>query len=331
MEIIVEDTLNETNNEKSVFPDINLYSFSSLPPIIKDKKEEIGKNLFTLYNDKNLSFKRHRKNKSMINKSCLKNHKIKSNLMERRNSTYMGESDNIVLPRKSQIDKIIFQEQKKKENELVFSDDEIYNNKNKNKSSFFFLSALNNNSRNKESNLKYSLSSRNNYTNETNKFSIFKDKIKLRKRVNKSINYFKTIQKDIKYLDYENTINLKHIKRQKKYFETIDENMENILRIYNWKYLMTDSDKDLRPDTFYGKAGEEVYGKQSFNRRLDSIITNIKDNGFTFSNIKDVLGYKSKNNMTNHINKRIQDEKEKRKFINNLLEKNTIIYNSIMN
>ena len=107
--------------------------------------------------------------------------------------------------------------------------------------------------------------------------------------------------------------------------------MENILRIDNWKYLMTDSDKDLRPDTFYGKAGEEVYGKQSFNRRLDSIITNIKDSGFTFYNIKDVLGYKSKNNMTNHINKRIQDEKEKRQFINNLLEKNTIIYNSIMN
>ena len=40
MEIIIEDTLNETNNGKSVFPDINLYSFSSLPPIIKDKKKK---------------------------------------------------------------------------------------------------------------------------------------------------------------------------------------------------------------------------------------------------------------------------------------------------
>ena len=33
----------------------------------------------------------------------------------------------------------------------------------------------------------------------------------------------------------------------------------------------TDNEKDLRPDTFFGKAGEEVLQNQGFNKRLDNM------------------------------------------------------------
>jgi hypothetical protein len=40
---------------------------------------------------------------------------------------------------------------------------------------------------------------------------------------------------------------------------------------------------------------------------------------------------RKENKMTLKLNKRIQEEKEKRKFINNLLDSSIIIYNGIIN
>ena len=149
--------------------------------------------------------------------------------------------------------------------------------------------------------------------------------------MNKSINYFNSIQKDLKLLDYENTITLKQIKRDKKNFQSIETQMNNLMNIYKWKYLMTDSDKDLRPDTFFGKAGQEVYFKQAFNKRLDSMVNNLKGKDFTNLNLKLLSKNRKVNEISLKLNKRIKEEKEKRKFINNLLESSIIIYNGIVN
>ena len=68
MEFLNDGKVLENDTKKSIFPDINLYSFSSIPPIIKEKKEEVGNNVLTLY-DKNIMLKKgHKKNKSVLNK-----------------------------------------------------------------------------------------------------------------------------------------------------------------------------------------------------------------------------------------------------------------------
>ena len=121
------------------------------------------------------------------------------------------------------------------------------------------------------------------------------------------------------------------MKREKKRFENIENYMENILKAYKWKFIMTDSDKDLRPDTFFGKAGQEVYFKQAFNKRLDSMVNNLKGKDFTNLNLKLLSKNRKVNEISLKLNKRIKEEKEKRKFINNLLESSIIIYNGIVN
>ena len=329
MEILNDGKLLESDIKKSIFPDINLYSFSSIPPIIKEKREEIGNNVLSFY-DKNVSLKKvHKKNKSMLNKPINKIQKTNIIRNERRGSTYLGESENRILPRQSQIAKILYYEKKKRENELILSDED--NNQNNNIHDFFFTS-LNENSRNKENELYLSLNNKINHTNESINISINTEKKKIKKKkLNKSINYFNSIQKDLKLLDYENTITLKQIKRDKKNFQSIETQMNNLMNIYKWKYLMTDSDKDLRPDTFFGKAGQEIFFKQAFNKRLDSMINNLKGKDFTNLNMNMLVKNRKENKMTLKLNKRIQEEKEKRKFINNLLDSSIIIYNGIIN
>ena len=270
----------------------------------------------------------HRKNKSMINKPIIKNQKIKIRRNVRKGSTFLGESENRILPRQSQIAKILYYEKKKRENELILSNEDN-SNQNNNIHDFFFTS-LKENSRNKENDLILSLN--NNFTNDEINTSMNKNKIRIKKKkLNKSINYFDSLQKDLKILDYENTINLKDIKREKKHFHLIETQMNNLMNIYKWKYLMTDSDKDLRPDTFFGKAGQEIFFKQAFNKRLDSMINNLKGKDFTNLNMNMLVKNRKENKMTLKLNKRIQEEKEKRKFINNLLDSSIIIYNGIIN
>jgi hypothetical protein len=264
----------------------------------------------------------------MINKPIIKNQKIKIRRNVRKGSTFLGESENRILPSQSQIAKILYYEKKKRENELILSNEDN-SNQNNNIHDFFFTS-LKENSRNKENDLILSLN--NNFTNDEINTSMNKNKIRIKKKkLNKSINYFDSLQKDLKILDYENTINLKDIKREKKHFHLIETQMNNLMNIYKWKYLMTDSDKDLRPDTFFGKAGQEIFFKQAFNKRLDSMINNLKGKDFTNLNMNMLVKNRKENKMTLKLNKRIQEEKEKRKFINNLLDSSIIIYNGIIN
>lgn len=49
------------NEKKSVFPNINLFSFSNLPSTIREKNNEIEKNLLTIYERKNMPIIRHKK------------------------------------------------------------------------------------------------------------------------------------------------------------------------------------------------------------------------------------------------------------------------------
>ena len=306
------------NEKKSVFPNINLFSFSNLPSTIRKRNNEIEKNLLTIYERKNMPIIKHKKTNSMNIKRIFQQKKFTVYPTKRRGSTYLGISEEKELPNTEKIKKILLEQKKRHESELPLSDDEEI----KIKKNLFYLSEIN---KNDKLNLKTSFSASNNIKSNNSKR-------KIKRKLSKKNNYFQTIQKNIKRLDYENTINLKDMKREKKRFENIENYMENLLRAYKWKFIMTDSDKDLRPDTFFGKAGQESYGKVAFNQRLDSMINNLRDKGINFINMKSVLRKRNENNNIKlKLEKRIKDEKEKRKFIKNLLESNQIIFNGIMN
>ena len=306
------------NEKKSVFPNINLFSFSNLPSTIRKRNNEIEKNLLTIYERKNMPIIKHKKTNSMNIKRIFQQKKFTVYPTKRRGSTYLGISEEKELPNTEKIKKILLEQKKRHESELPLSDDEEI----KIKKNLFYLSEIN---KNDKLNLKTSFSASNNIKSNNSKR-------KIKRKLSKKNNYFQTIQKNIKRLDYENTINLKDMKREKKRFENIENYMENILKAYKWKFIMTDSDKDLRPDTFFGKAGQESYGKVAFNQRLDSMINNLRDKGINFINMKSVLRKRNENNNIKlKLEKRIKDEKEKRKFIKNLLESNKIIFNGIMN
>ena len=261
---------------------------------------------------------KHKKTNSMNIKRIFQQKKFTVYPTKRRGSTYLGISEEKELPNTEKIKKILLEQKKRHESELPLSDDEEI----KIKKNLFYLSEIN---KNDKLNLKTSFSASNNIKSNNSKR-------KIKRKLSKKNNYFQTIQKNIKRLDYENTINLKDMKREKKRFENIENYMENILKAYKWKFIMTDSDKDLRPDTFFGKAGQESYGKVAFNQRLDSMINNLRDKGINFINMKSVLRKRNENNNIKlKLEKRIKDEKEKRKFIKNLLESNQIIFNGIMN
>lgn len=303
----------QENEKKSVFPDINLYSFSSLPSTIREKNEEIEKDLLTIFERKLIPLQKgHRKTNSLGNRKFNQQRKYTILPMRRRVSTYLGSSEEKELPNSTKIKKILLDQKKKHENELPLSDDESKKNKN-----LFFLSEVNK----KNKNLKTSFSASNNIITNVKKYN-------MKKKLNKKRSYFQTIQKDIKRLDYENTINLKEIKRNKKRFENVENYMENLIRAYKWKFIMTDSDKDLRPDTFFGKAGEEVLITKSFNKQLDSMISNLKNVDAVNVNIHKKR--KEHLEMEEILKKRIQDEKFNWKFINNILDKNQIIKSTIM-
>ena len=306
------------NEKKSVFPNINLFSFSNLPSTIRKRNNEIEKNLLTIYERKNMPIIKHKKTNSMNIKRIFQQKKFTVYPTKRRGSTYLGISEEKELPNTEKIKKILLEQKRRHESELPMSDDEEIKIKN----NLFYLSEIN---KNDKLNLKTSFSASNNIKSNNSKR-------KIKRKLSKKNNYFQTIQKNIKRLDYENTINLKDMKREKKRFENIENYMENILKAYKWKFIMTDSDKDLRPDTFFGKAGQESYGKVAFNQRLDSMINNLRDKGINFINMKSVLRKRNENNNIKlKLEKRIKDEKEKRKFIKNLLESNQIIFNGIMN
>ena len=309
------------NEKKSVFPNINLFSFSNLPSTIREKNNEIEKNLLTIYERKNMPIMRHKKTNSMNIKKTFQQKKFIIHHIKRRVSTFLGTSEEKELPNTEKIKRILLEQKKRHESELPMSDDE----ETKTKNNLFYLSAINKTAN--QFNLKTSFSASNNLS--TNQKG---SKKKLKRKLSKKNNYFQTIQKDIKRLDYVNTLNFKDMKREKKRFENIENYMENLLRAYKWKFIMTDSDKDLRPDTFFGKAGQESYGKVAFNQRLDSMINNLRDKGINFINMKNVLRKRDEtNNIKLKLEKRIKDEKEKRHFIKNLLESNKIIFNGIMN
>ena len=143
----------------------------------------------------------------------------------------------------------------------------------------------------------------------------------------KNKNFNNDFMKTVRKLDYENGIMKNTIKKEKRFFDEIKNDVDDKYKIYHWKYIMTDEQKDLRPNSFFGKVGENVFQK-GFNKQLDSMISNLKNVDAVNVNVENRK--KEKQKIEEIIQKRIKEERDNRDLINNILERNQVISSLIL-
>ena len=143
----------------------------------------------------------------------------------------------------------------------------------------------------------------------------------------KNKNFNNDFMKTVRKLDYENGIMKNTIKKEKRFFDEIKNDVDDKYKVYHWKYIMTDEQKDLRPNSFFGKVGENVFQK-GFNKQLDSMISNLKNVDAVNVNVENRK--KEKQKIEESIQKRIKEEKVNRDLINNILERNQVISSLIL-
>ena len=310
---------NEDENplSKSIYPNLDSNKFQSIKESINNKKDIIGKSLHTFYYDYGkLSKIEKKENKPIIkNKKNIRKNQIKLFFKPKRNErvNFFGKTQNIQLPKENFIKKM----QKNLNQESYI--DQLFKSNDQIKSKESFFNSM--------------LNTGENSFNQTTQTINNNNKIKRNKTLNnmnkyKSRNFNNNFLKSIRKLDYDNGKIYNHIKREKDFYNNIKNNIDEKYRAYHWKFIMTQNEKDLRPDTFFGKAGEEVLSTKSFNKQLDSMINNLRN--VDAVNINVHKKRKEHSEMEEILKKRIQDEKLNWNFIKNILDKNQLIRSLIM-
>ncbi len=298
--------------KKSIYPRLQSGKFESIKENINEKKKYIGNSLLTFYEFKNTE-KKKKVDKNQIKKheKIVKKNPIKLFFQPKENkekTRFFGRTQNIKLPKEVFIQRM----RKNLKNDFNFN----FEVSNLNTKETFFNTMQNskeiqniNEQNSITQNISLDLKNLNN-----------KNKTKTHFLKNKNFNndFMKTVRK----LDYENGIMKNTIKKEKRFFDEIKNDVDDKYKVYHWKYIMTDEQKDLRPNSFFGKVGENVFQK-GFNKQLDSMISNLKHVDAVNVNVESRK--KEKQKIEENIQKRIKEEQVKRDLINNILERNQVI------
>ena len=322
--------LDEETLDKSIFPDLETIKYEKINDSIKGRKLYIGDILSSICDLKTkIKSKDVRKQKSLeFKKRNLDNIKLNVFLKtkSRTNLNYISATENPVLPRTCLIEKL--KQREKLNNILSFSSDQPRNEK---KTSSFFSSQFHISTDNNINSLNsmhtiYSINSNDSSSNKKYNSKPLKRKKKDR---NHSKSYSISLIKNLRVLGYKNGKVGRQIKTDKIRFNNIKNNMGDKYKVYHWKFIMTDNEKDLRPDTFFGKAGEEVLQNQGFNKRLDNMISNLKFvDAINFNNI--IQRHKNHLSIEEKLKIRVKKENEKIEIIDKILESDKIICKKIM-
>jgi len=136
------------------------------------------------------------------------------------------------------------------------------------------------------------------------------------------------ITNQLRILDYDNR-NIKNILNQQVNKNNIfNENIINKYRICYWKYIMTNDEKDLRPETFFNKAGEDIIFNQNFNKKLDNMISNLQ--GIDMIKASNSNNHLSQDDIFKSLKLKQIKEKKSIKFVKNLLNKDRILIEKIL-
>ncbi len=135
------------------------------------------------------------------------------------------------------------------------------------------------------------------------------------------------ITNQLRILDYDNR-NIKNILNKRVNKDNIfNENFINKYRICHWKYIMTNDEKDLRPETFYNK-NEDIMLNQNFNKKLDNMISNLQ--GIDMIKASNSNNHLSKDNIFKTLKLKQIKEKKSIKFVKNLLNKDKLLIEKIL-
>ena len=303
--------LEKDSFDKSIFHELENGKFE-IDDNINGKKIYIGEALSSFYdfNQKLETKKKDKHNLKEKGKSHLKNIKLNMFLkpkIKSNQTNLIGKTENPILPRASLIEKL--KRNEKTKNILSFSSDLP---KIKSKESSFFSNSTKTNNQD----IKHHINT---------KTLIRKRKINDR---NHSKSYNNSLIQTLRILDFKNGKVNKQIKKDKKKFDNVKNNMSDRYRIYHWKYIMTDNEKDLRPDTFFGKIGAEVLNKQKFNKRLDNMINNLKHvDVINFGNM--LNRHREHLTIEEKLKKRVEKENEKIELIHKILDSDKMICDNI--
>ena len=203
-------------------------------------------------------------------------------------------------------------------NENYFSEENLLNRK-PNFNIFFYKDTMSNPT-STEQNSSIHLRSFSDQKSESNIFNT---------KSNKNIFFTKSkITNQIRVLDYDNR-NIKNIlNRQINQNKIFNENFNNKLRLYHWKYMMTNNEKDLRPETFFNKDGGDIIFNQNFNKRLDNMISNLQ--GIDMIKASNSNNHLSQDNIFRSLKLRQIKEKKSIKFVKDLLKKDKQLIDNIL-
>ena len=303
--------------KKSIYPRLQSGKFESIKENINEKKKYIGNSLLTFYELKKTE-KKKKDDKNQIKKheKIVKKNPIKLFFQPKENkekTRFFGRTQNIKLPKEVFIQRM----RKNLKNDFNFN----FEVSNLNTKETFFNTMQNSKeiqNINEQNSITKNISLDLNNLNNKNK-----TKTHFLKNKNFNNDFLKTVRK----LDYENGIMKNTIKKEKRFFDEIKNDVDDKYKVYHWKYIMTDEQKDLRPNSFFGKVGENVFQK-GFNKQLDSMISNLKNVDAVNVNVENRK--KEKQKIEESIQKRIKEEKVNRDLINNILERNQVISSLIL-
>ena len=304
----------EDPTKKSIYPRLESGKFESIKENINEKKKYIGNSLLTFYEFKNTE-KKKKDDKNLIKKheKIVKKNPIKLFFQPKENkekTRFFGRTQKIKLPKE------VFIQRMRKNLKHDFNFDFEVSNLNTKETlvNSLRLSKDNQNIINQKSITQNNSLELNDSKN--------KNKNKTRTYFLHNKNFNNDFMKTVRKLDYDNGIMKNTIKKEKRFFDEIKSDVDDKYKVYHWKYIMTDEQKDLRPNSFFGKVGENVFQK-GFNKQLDSMISNLKHVDAVNVNVENRK--KEKQKIEENIQKRIKEEQVKRDLINNILERNQVI------
>lgn len=137
------------------------------------------------------------------------------------------------------------------------------------------------------------------------------------------------ITKQLRKLDYENNKVNTLLKIEKNNIVRFNKKIDQKLKAVHYKYLMTDNEKELQPETQFENNDEPIFEKSSANKQLSRVINNLQ--AVRQEEAKEIIKKNTKNYLLagSIVRKRVNEEKKKRELIHKILEKSLKIVKNI--
>ena len=137
------------------------------------------------------------------------------------------------------------------------------------------------------------------------------------------------ITKQLRKLDYENNKVNTLLKLEKNNIVKLNKKIDQKFKVVHYKYLMTENEKELQPETRFENNDEPIFEKSNVDKQLSRVINNLQ--AIRPEEAKEIIKKNKKNYLFGEsvVRKRVNEEKRKRELIHKILEKSLKIVKNI--